>query len=176
MNAAKENHFTFNNKGLHFAEKNALTCHVCDSINHKVRNCPENNQFKCHYSQQTVYQDIYKHYKVESLKPKSGFKLIFNSAKDDFIPRNMNWADDWNAEFSAKSISTISYAKVIQRSLKVPLNPQKLLSSNMQQSGQNKTGFNPKSIHIFPKDILSTYLNHKVLSNLNKGFTILKKD
>ncbi|GES90647.1 hypothetical protein GLOIN_2v1778859 [Rhizophagus clarus] len=69
MNAAKENHFAFNNKGLHFADKNALTCH-------------------------TVYQNIYKRYKVEALKPKSGFKPIFPSAKDDFIPSDMKWADD----------------------------------------------------------------------------------
>ncbi|GBC07045.1 hypothetical protein RclHR1_07200003 [Rhizophagus clarus] len=114
MNAAKENHFAFNNKGLHFADKNALTCHVYGSINHKVRNCSKNNQLKRCYGQQTAYQDIYKRYKVEVPKPKFGFKPIFPSAKDDFISSNMNWADDWNAEFSAKPTPPVSYAKVTQ--------------------------------------------------------------
>ncbi|GBB90569.1 hypothetical protein RclHR1_17570006 [Rhizophagus clarus] len=108
MNAAKKNHFAFNNKGLHFAEKNAFTYHVCGSINHRVRTCPENSLLKYHYGQQTAYQDIYKRYKVEALKLKS-----------------------------------------------VSPNLQKLPLSNTQQSGQNKTGFNPKSNRLFLKDVPS---------------------
>ncbi|GES96559.1 hypothetical protein GLOIN_2v1778859 [Rhizophagus clarus] len=126
MNATKENHFAFNNKGLHFADKNALTCH-------------------------TAYQDIYKRYKVEASKLKSGFKPIFSSVKNDFIPSDMNWADDWDAEFSAKPTLPINYAKVIQRSLKFLLIHKNyhLLTCN------NKTGFNPKSNCVFSKDITS---------------------
>ncbi|GES75881.1 hypothetical protein GLOIN_2v1769705 [Rhizophagus clarus] len=154
MNAAKENHFAFNNKGLYFTDKNALTCHVCGSINHKVRNCPENSQLKCCYDQQTAYQDIYKRYKVEPPKPKSGFKPIFPSTKDDFISSNMNWADNWNAEFSAKPTLPVR---------------------------QNKTGFNPKSNHVFSKDIPSNIPQSqsiklkKVKQQLNKFNALMKK-
>ncbi|GBC06605.1 hypothetical protein RclHR1_06960003 [Rhizophagus clarus] len=101
MNAAKENHFAFNNKGLHFADKNTLTCHI-------------------------AYQDIYKRYKVEALKPKSGFKPIFPPAKEDFIPSDINWTDNWDAKFSAKPTPPVR---------------------------QNKTGFNLKFNHVFSKDI-----------------------
>ncbi|GBC04218.1 hypothetical protein RclHR1_05580003 [Rhizophagus clarus] len=90
MNAVKENHFVFNNKGLHFADKNALTCYIYGSINNKVRNCPEN---------------------IEAPKPKSGFKPIFPPAKKDFFPSDMNWADDWDAKFLAKLTPPVSYAK-----------------------------------------------------------------
>ncbi|GBC04445.1 hypothetical protein RclHR1_00570001 [Rhizophagus clarus] len=111
-------------KKIKFAVKN-LYYEVLVTFANKdlaVRNCPENSQLKRCYDQQTAYQNIYKRYKVEAPKPKSGFKPIFLSAKDDFIPRDMNWTDDWDAEFSAKPTPPVSYAKVTQQSLKVPSN------------------------------------------------------
>ncbi|GES81401.1 hypothetical protein GLOIN_2v1769705 [Rhizophagus clarus] len=148
MNAAKKNHFAFNNKGLHFVDKNALTCHVCGSINHKVRNCPKNSQLKHYYGQQTAYQDIYKQYKVEASKPKSDFKPIFLTAKEDFIPSDMNWADDWDAKFSAKPPPSVS---------------------------QNKTGFNPKSNHILSKNIPSNIPQLQDIKQFEQRLYNLKK-
>ncbi|GBB83712.1 hypothetical protein RclHR1_01040017 [Rhizophagus clarus] len=172
MNAVKENHFAFNNKGLYFADKNALTCHVCDSINYKVRNCPENSQLKCRYSQQTAYQDIYKRYKVEAPKRKFSFKPIFPSAKDDFISSDMNWADDWDVKYSAKPTPPVSYAKVIQRSLKnIPSNiPQ---SQGIKQFEQRLYNLEKR----FDKNVDSNVNSRleKVEQQLNKFNDLIKK-
>ncbi|PKY25513.1 hypothetical protein RhiirB3_511140 [Rhizophagus irregularis] len=46
MGDAKTHKFSYNNKGLNFVDKNTITCHVCGSSFHKLRNCPENNKYQ----------------------------------------------------------------------------------------------------------------------------------
>ncbi|GBB99289.1 hypothetical protein RclHR1_34720001 [Rhizophagus clarus] len=62
----------------------------------------------------------------------------------------MNWADDWDAEFSVKPTPPVSYAK-------------------------NKTGFNSKSNRVFPKNIPSNIPQSQVEQQLNKFNNLMKK-
>ncbi|PKC03798.1 hypothetical protein RhiirA5_423232 [Rhizophagus irregularis] len=66
MGDAKTHKFSYNNKGLNFVDKNTITCHVCGSSFHKLRNCPENNKYQQAQRTHSVYQSIYKRYQVKA--------------------------------------------------------------------------------------------------------------
>ncbi|PKY52451.1 hypothetical protein RhiirA4_496668 [Rhizophagus irregularis] len=102
MNDAKTHKFSYNNKGLNFVDKNTITCHVCGSSFHKLRNCPENNKYQQAQRTHSVYQSIYKRYQVKAPTAKGGFNPLFPKQRYE-EPTNYwedgldNWEDKQNS-------------------------------------------------------------------------------
>ncbi|EXX66364.1 hypothetical protein RirG_124510 [Rhizophagus irregularis DAOM 197198w] len=86
FNNALEKKFSFNNRGLVFVNYDAVTCHVCGSLYHRVRTCPENQRKRNMSSTHEVYQQIYSRYGVKAPRPSMGFRPLF--------PRNSQYQPD----------------------------------------------------------------------------------
>ncbi|PKK61784.1 hypothetical protein RhiirC2_791292 [Rhizophagus irregularis] len=102
MDNAKTHKFSYNNKKLNFVDKNTITCHVCGSSFHKLRNCPENNKYQQAQCTHSVYQSIYKRYQVKAPTAKGSFNPLFPKQRYE-EPTNYwedgldNWEDKQNS-------------------------------------------------------------------------------
>ncbi|PKC56546.1 hypothetical protein RhiirA1_473847 [Rhizophagus irregularis] len=87
---------------LNFVDKNTITCHVCGSSFHKLRNCPENNKYQQAQRTHSVYQSIYKRYQVKAPTAKGGFNPLFLKQRYEELTNYWengldNWEDKQNS-------------------------------------------------------------------------------
>ncbi|PKY62119.1 hypothetical protein RhiirA4_488034, partial [Rhizophagus irregularis] len=126
MNDARMHKFSYNNKGLNFVDKNTITCHVCGSSFHRLRNCPENNKYQQAQRTHSVYQPIYKRYQVKAPTTRGGFNPLF--PKQQYEEPTNYWEeglDNWDDKQD-------SYANIAK------MNPNQGSSINPQASAKQQ--------------------------------------
>ena len=101
MNQARQKKFSYLGKGLVFTDKNAITCHVCGSPQHKVRGCPENRKIQQFNRRNEAYKPIYNRYHVMAPKALKLFNPIFENVNNAAPLRN--WDEEWDTEDTSYS-------------------------------------------------------------------------
>ncbi|CAB5181873.1 unnamed protein product [Rhizophagus irregularis] len=124
--------FSFNNRGLVFINYDAVTCHVCGSLYHRVRTCPENQRKRNMSSTHEVYQQIYSRYGVKASKPSMGFRPLF--------PRNSQYQPDKSEEVEQEMPlqGPSSYAEAAKKIKTVPNVRANVLTSSQGPSQSYK--------------------------------------